>query len=105
VSAVVIARVAQRAAVGVPGVRVALGRQRPGEAATGAAGWVGIAGQRVVVDLAVVVDLGAVIPAVAAAVRAAVRRDLERLAAVQSARVDIWVDDVLPPPAGGTAGP
>lgn len=104
IAARVIAAIARRAAARAPGVRVVLGRssranivadtvkatqqhQQPGSA-------VGIAGQRAVIDLAVVTDYDTRIPDVAANIRSLVIGELNELAGFDEVRVDIFVDDV-----------
>lgn len=90
VAADVVRQIAERTAAAVPGVAVALARH----ASAPPAGGVGLAGQQVVVDLAVVVAYGASIPAVAARVRADVRADVAAQTPATDVHVDIYVDDV-----------
>lgn len=101
VSADAVARIAQRTAEEVEGVRVAFSQSRAGRLRSSDA--VGIAGQHVVVDLAVVTTYGRSIPAVADRARAAVHAALTTLAGATTVEVNIYVDDVLPAASPGSA--
>ena len=105
IAARVVAVIARRAAAGVPGVLVVLGRctdpsaapmaaQATGERAyPGTA--VGVAGDRVAIDLALATAYNAIIPAIADLVRSAVVRDVRAATGIVDVEVNITVDDVV----------
>lgn len=105
IAARVVAVIARRAAAGVPGVRVALGRSTDpvaartveqatrAHAAPGTA--VGVAGAHLAVDLALATAYDSPIPAVAERVRRAVVRDVRAATGIADVEVNITVDDVL----------
>lgn len=108
IAARVLAAIARRAAARARGVRVVLGRSSQARVAVAAdeatrahrqpGSAVGIAGQQVVVDLAVVTTYDLPIPRVADDVRNRVLADLQRLAGLRDVAVNITVDDVSVPP-------
>jgi uncharacterized alkaline shock family protein YloU len=105
----VVAAVARRAALRVPGVRVALGRSSTTATAKATeAGTrlhrhphtaVGVLGRTAVVELAVTVTYGQSIPDVARHVQQRVTNDLRRDIGLRDVVVNVTVDEVLPPPS------
>ncbi len=105
IAARVVGAIARRAAAGVPGVRVVLGRStdpaavRTTRRATdrhaypGAA--VGVAGGRVAIDLALAVAYGLPIPQVSARVQQTVISQVRAATGVADVEVNVTVDDVL----------
>ncbi|MGX5653590.1 Asp23/Gls24 family envelope stress response protein [Geodermatophilus nigrescens] len=91
IAARVVGAVARLAAQSVPQVTLALGRARR-DAVEPA---VGVAGTRVVVDIDIAVDYGAVIGEVARQVRAQITDDLGRHTGLTVAEVNVHVVDVL----------
>lgn len=94
----VVAEIALRAARAVPGVH-ALGRggaRGALEALTPSASGVAVevSGHKVTVELHVVVEYGAVIPAVVSAVRSTVMRSIETMTGLEVVEVNISVDDL-----------
>jgi uncharacterized alkaline shock family protein YloU len=108
VAARVVAAIARRAALRVPGVRVALGRSTThpatahadratqGHRHPGAA--VGVFGRTAVVDLALVVTYGQPADDIARRVQRHVIAALRDRVGLHSVTVNVTVDDVLPPP-------
>ena len=111
IAARVVGAVARLAAESVPHVTLALGGGRvatptgtaadpalvagtSGEAATD----IGIAGNHVVVDVQIAVDLGAPIQQVAAAVRDRITRHIAEQTGLVTTQVNVTVVDVRPPP-------
>jgi uncharacterized alkaline shock family protein YloU len=96
----VVGAVARLAAQAVPAVSLALGGGHPSPAShQSAATNVGVAGDHVVVDLQIAVDLGAHIPAVTQQVREQITRHLHAHTGLTTTEVNITVVDVQPPPA------
>jgi len=105
IAARVVGVIARRAAAGVPGVKVVLGRSTdPAEARTtrqatdrhaypGTA--VGVAGGRVAIDLALAVAYGLPIPEVSARVQQTVVSHVRAATGVTDVEVNVTVDDVL----------
>jgi uncharacterized alkaline shock family protein YloU len=102
-----IAAIARRAALRVPGVRVALGRSTLGPAADRARtathkhhhphAAVGILGHTAVIDLALAVSYGQPINHIARQVQHRVIADIRDQVGLHRAAVNITIDDVLPP--------
>ncbi len=111
IAARVIAGIARRAAARAQGVRVVLGRSSHANLVTdtvkatqqhrqqGSA--VGIAGQRAVIDLAVVTDYNMRIPDIADHIRVLVTGDLHEYARLENMKINIYVDDVTDPSVRG----
>ena len=107
VAARTIAAIARRAALRVPGVRVALGRSTLGPAADRAHtathkhhhphAAVGVLGRTAVIDLALAVSYGQPINHIARQVQHRVIADLRDQVGLHRAAVNITIDDVLPP--------
>lgn len=103
-----VAAIARDAASRVPGVRVALGRSTESRsaqlAATATSGHlhphaaVGVLGRTAVVDLALAVDYGEPVQAVALEVQRQVISALKEYVGLQSVTVNVTVDDVVPKP-------
>jgi uncharacterized alkaline shock family protein YloU len=108
VAARTVAAIARRAALRVPGVRVALGRSTLGPAADRADiathkhhhphAAVGVLGRTAVVDLALAVSYGQPINHIARQVQHRVVTELHDQVGLHRAAVNITIDDVLPPP-------
>jgi uncharacterized alkaline shock family protein YloU len=108
VAAHTLAAIARRAALRVPGVRVALGRSTMGPAADHADiathkhrhphAAVGVLGRTAVVDLALAVSYGQPINHIARQVQHRVVTELRYQVGLHRAVVNITIDDVLPPP-------
>jgi uncharacterized alkaline shock family protein YloU len=105
VAASVVGAIARLAAQKVPHVSIAFGRRRTtrgndpatiagaaGESATN----VGVARSQLVIDVQIVIEMGANIPTLADQVRSAVHTDIERFTGLTAAEVDVTVIDVLP---------
>jgi uncharacterized alkaline shock family protein YloU len=114
VAARVVATIARRAALRVPGVRVAFGRSTSATAPQAAAAGTrqhrhphaaaGVMGRTAVVDLALTVTHGQSIDHIARQVQQRVIADLRSGLGLQHVAVNITVDDVLPPPPTNAAG-
>lgn len=114
VAARVVATIARRAALRVPGVRVAFGRSTSAAAARAAAAGTrqhrhphaaaGVMGRTAVVDLALTVTHGRSADHLARQVQQRVIADLRTTLGLQHVAVNITVDDVLPPPPAGLPG-
>jgi uncharacterized alkaline shock family protein YloU len=104
----VVATIARRAALEVPGVRVAFGRSTAAAAARAAAAGTrqhrhpdaaaGVMGRTAVVDLALTVTYGQSADHIARQVQQRVIAELRSTLGLRHVTVNITVDDVLPPP-------
>ena len=105
VAARVVATVARHAALGVPGVRVALGRSTHSKVAAAVEkatlghrhphAAVGVLGRTAVVDLALAVTYGEHVDTVARAVQHRAITELQRTIGLKDVTVNITVDDVI----------